>query len=128
MLVKCSGQHRDLCVLRVNRDVLDVPHVVITDQNAASSYRRWGASPDDLYIIDSKGLFAEWWTRHEDWRENLRHASQMCAEVLVPDLVAPDFLVGVYVSRAHGAAAARRAAPGLPVSVNRHLFFLGPSR
>jgi hypothetical protein len=59
MMFKRSSRHRELCVLRIRPDVLQLEGVVITDQNAASSYRRWGSFPEALARIDLERLFAE---------------------------------------------------------------------
>ncbi len=128
MLYKRLDRHRELCVVSVPVDVLTLADVVITDQNAASRYRRWGSFPEGLRMIDSEHLFSEWWSRHDDERERERHTSQMCAEALIPDKVRPEFLVGAYVSCDQASAATQLAAPGLPVSVNRYLFFQEPKR
>ena len=45
MLYKRHAVHKSLCVLRIKPSVLDLPEVVITDQNAASDYRRFLPSP-----------------------------------------------------------------------------------
>ena len=41
MLFKRRERHAELCVLRVSLAVLDLPNVVIADQNAASDYVRF---------------------------------------------------------------------------------------
>jgi hypothetical protein len=123
MMFKRSGQHRQLCVLRIRPDVLYLDGVVLTDQNAASKYRRWGAFPDDLVRIDRDRIFAEWWTRYDDLIERYQHTSEMCAEALIPERVLPDDIVGAYVSCSASAAIVRQLAPGLPVTVNGYLFF-----
>ncbi len=38
MLRRRSDVHKQICVLRVNTDVLDIPNVIVTDSNAASKY------------------------------------------------------------------------------------------
>ena len=36
MLFKIKGKHAELCVLRITVDILDLPGVVVSDQNASS--------------------------------------------------------------------------------------------
>lgn len=67
--------HESLCVLRVSTDVLDLPGVVITDQNAASDYRRFGASPGALSMVDRVMVCARFWTHPDDPIAELRHKS-----------------------------------------------------
>jgi hypothetical protein len=123
MLFRRINMHRTICVLSVDLAVLDLPGVVVTDQNAASNYVRFAGGQDALAIVDLAFTFAEFWTHPEDTIQEWRHKSAMCAEVLVPDVVPPRFVTGAYVS---GSAAARNFdAMGLALagSINRALFF-----
>jgi hypothetical protein len=97
MMYKRHADHAKLCVLRIDTSVLDLPNVVIADQNASSRYVRFGKSPDALLRIDRERLFAHSW-QHDDQLEQWRHASLKCAEVLVPDRVEPALIMGAYAS------------------------------
>ena len=110
-------------MLRVNTSVLDLAGVIITDQNAASDYRRFMAAPTGLSAIEEDMVFAEYWTHPEDQIAEWRHKSVKCAEVLVPDLVDPTYIFGAYVSNAGSSEALAQQAPDLQVAVNAHLFF-----
>lgn len=123
MLYKRQDVHKSLCVLRIKTSVLDLPGVVITDQNAASDYRRFLPSPTGLSLIDRNMVFAEYWTHPGDYITEWRHKSVKCAEVLVPNLVDPTYIFGAYVSNAESSEALAQQAPGLQVTINAHLFF-----
>jgi len=97
MMYKRKDSHNELSVLRVNKDTLKLPKVVITDGNASSGYARFYPADEGLRIIDKDLVFARVW-HHDDPIEKFRHASIKCAEVLVPDKVPRDFIVGAYVS------------------------------
>jgi hypothetical protein len=60
MMYKVKGGHKDLCVLRISSGVLDLPEVVIADQNASSAYVRFAPAPAGLALI---GVPQEKWTR-----------------------------------------------------------------
>lgn len=122
MLLKRSDMHREICVLRVDANVIDLPNVVITNSNAASRYARFMPAPAGLAIIDRDRTFATWWT-HEDQIEQWRHSAQKCAEVLIPDRVPADFVVGAYVSCEHSKTALEQLAPALPVVIDASMFF-----
>lgn len=62
MLYKRRAQHANLCVIRVSKEVLKVPGVVITDCNASSSYARFAAAPEGLSILNCKYTYADNWT------------------------------------------------------------------
>lgn len=123
MLYKRQDVHKSLCVLRVNTSVLDLAGVIITDQNAASDYRRFMAAPAGLSSIDEGMVFAEYWTHPDDQIAEWRHKSVKCAEVLVPDSVDPTYILGAYVSNAGSSEALAQQAPSLQVTINAHLFF-----
>lgn len=122
MLLRRSDIHEDICVLRVSADVVDLPNVVITDSNAASKYARFKAAPGGLAIVDRDRTFAEWWT-HDDQVEQWRHSAAKCAEVLVPDLVSPEYVIGARVSCRRSLEALNAVAAEFAIEMNAHLFF-----
>lgn len=111
-----------ICLLRVSTNVLDLPGTVIADQNAASEYVRFAHAPSGLALIDHTTVFATYWT-HDDRVTEWRHKSAMCAEVLVPDVVPPDHVLGAYVGSELAAQRIASDSPTLPVVVDRSRFF-----
>jgi len=128
MMYVRRGLHSETCVLRVSTDLLDLRGVIVTDQNAASDYRRFMPSPDGLAMVDASMVFADDWRHPNDQAAFWRHRSVMCAEVLVPDSVPPGFVTGAYVSGATARTALGACAPALPSTVNAHMFFQGGGR
>lgn len=123
MLFKIKSKHAELCVLRISTDVLELPGVVVTDQNASSKYVRFAPVDAGLARLDQELVFAEYWTHPDDPIMEWRHGSMKCAEVLVPDRVDPRFIQGGYVSCDASRSAVESAAPGFPVTIDGHLFF-----
>ena len=115
--------HEGICVLRVNANVLDIPNVVITDGNAGSDYGRFHPGPAGLAFVDRERTFARWWAHPGDEIEKWRHSVQKCAEVLVPDMVPPQYVAGAYVSCEVSKQRLQELAPNLPIAVNADLFF-----
>jgi hypothetical protein len=97
MMFKRKELHKELCVLRISKDILSLPQVVIADRNASSEYVLFTSAPDGLKYINSELVYAKYW-HHDNPIEKFRHASIKCAEVLVPDKVSKDFILGAYVS------------------------------
>ena len=122
MLFKRKDRHLDLCVLRVDPDVLNLPQVVITDGNAASNYTRFFPSPAGLSKVDKSLVFATYWTDSDQF-EAWRKKAAKCAEVLAPDQVPPRFILGAYVSCEEAQLKLKELAPTLTVVVNAPLFF-----
>jgi len=91
--------HQTVAVLALDPLVLDRPDVVIADQNAASKYARFYASPAGLdYLHEHYVLAREWGDPTVDQIDYWRRKSRRSAEVLVPDRVDVGCLRGLYVS------------------------------
>jgi len=86
----------EVVVLRVSQVILDLPNVVIADRNASSEYVAFSPSPHGIESIDSGPVFAHYWN-DDDPIEKDRKTSLICAEVLVPEKVAPEYVFGLYV-------------------------------
>lgn len=97
MMFKRKDFHAELCIVIVNKGILNLPRVVITDGNASSDYVRFYAAPEGLKFLDHDLIFAKYW-HHDNPIEKFRHASIRCSEVLVPDKIPSDFIIGAYVS------------------------------
>jgi hypothetical protein len=113
---------KSICVLSIHTGVLDLPGVIITDGNAASSYVRFAPAPDGLAIVSSELTFAEYWTgvnQIEQWRMKVAK----CAEVLVPDRVSPEYIQHAYVASDEMKNQMDALNTGLDVRVDGHLFF-----
>ncbi len=121
MMYRRLDQTDALCVMRVNREVMQLPGVVLSDQNAASDYVRFLAFAQ-IAEIDMDRVYAADW-RHQDRITYFRQKAAKCAEVLVPERVEPHFLIGAHVVDA--AARDRLSALGfpLPIAITPSLFF-----
>lgn len=124
MMFKRHERHLELCVLRVDTAVLDIEGAIVTDMNAAKRIRRFAPAPEGLVHVDRDLVFAQDWRHPDDPIAYDRHKAIKCAEVLIPDKVAPVHIMGAYVSCAEVATVVSEIAPELPVTVNGPLFFL----
>ncbi len=95
MMYRRKAMSSDLCVLRISNRIINLEGVVLTDQNAASDYVRF-FSPDEYRSINFDWVFADDWT-DDDQVIQWRKASAKCAEVLVPEKIAPEYIIGAYV-------------------------------
>jgi hypothetical protein len=116
--------HDIIAVVRIGVEVLDLAGVVIADQNAASKYARFYASPEGLHHLHDDYVFArEWGDPMIDQIDYWRRKSRRSAEVLIPDRVAPMHLQGAYVSCALSRERCRRLALPLTFTIDADLFF-----
>jgi ssDNA thymidine ADP-ribosyltransferase, DarT len=115
-------RHEDVCVLRVSTAVLEIQGTVITDQNAASNYVRFYA-PAQSNLLDFNDIYARDWRHPDNQIREWQHKSSKCVEVLVPQRVQANLLIGAYA--VDDAARSRLNQMGftLPVSIDADLFF-----
>ena len=107
-----------LAILRVSLSVLDLSGVVITEINAAAGVEpRWYTVEEGLGRLDHDDIFARYW-------DDRSHMQRMMADVLVPDRVPPQYLVGTYLV---SESASRNVSWSrvLPVTVSPYHFFKG---
>jgi len=122
MMYKCQAQYKELCVLRVSPDVIDLIGVIITDGNASGDYVRFLAAPKGLEIVNRDWTFADDW-RNPDPIQYYRKKAAKCAEILVPDKVGPQYIIGAYVACQEAWVAFEAQNTGISVKINSHLFF-----
>lgn len=122
MMSKRRTQAGELCVLRISTEILKLPGVVITDQNAASNYARF-YPPKYLDWLDLDTIFAANWKHPGNQIEEWRHSSAKCAEVLVPEAIAPEFILGAYVVSADALTRLQGMEFALPIEIDPDLFF-----
>jgi hypothetical protein len=127
MMYRRLDCHAEICVVQVSPEILDLPDVVLTDCNAASGWCKFLPSPNGLNDIDGNLVFAHDW-RSPDQVEYYRRESAVNAEVLVPDVVGPDWLMGVLVSCEPARIAVAHQLIGTSlcgkITINRDIFFL----
>lgn len=122
MMYKRKNQANTLCVLRVSCDVLKADNVVLADQNASSDYVRF-LSPNQLRLIDFDLVYAADWTHPGDPIAYYRHKARMCAEVLVPNYVPYECIIGAYVLNQTSQNTLLAIGFNLPITINPYLFF-----
>jgi hypothetical protein len=123
MLSKTREQNDRLCLLRVDVKVLNLPGVIIADQNASSKWVRFYSIEDGLRAINRDRVYAVSWKHPNDLIDEWQHKSEKCAEVLVPDRVETKFIVGAYVASDAALSRFRQLNIELPVCIRNDIFF-----
>lgn len=122
MMYKRKDNAIPLAVVRLHPNVLDLPGSVITDGNAASNDTVFLRSPSGLARLDEEQVYAQSWDDPDPWIKAERKRAR-CAELLVPNRVEPQFILGCYVDRWNRRSACFAQAPGLLVEVKAYVFF-----
>lgn len=102
--------------------MLDLPNVIVTDRNAATDLVRFRRVAEGLARLDSQRLFAQYWTHPDDLYDQSNHKAEKCAEVLVPDRVEVQSILGAYVANQIALAAFQALGTGLPVQIHAMFF------
>jgi len=123
MLSKRRNQNDQMCILCVNASVLDLPGVIISDQNAASSYVRFFPVATGLAALDKDKVFATFWLHPENQIEEWAHSSVKGAEVLIPDRVETKYVIGAYVANQIALKAFEELKIQLTVCIKNDIFF-----
>ena len=123
MLSKRRSQNNQICILRVNTSVLDLPDVIISDRNAASDWARFNSVIDGLAVLDKDKIYARHWANANNQYELWEQKSIKCAEVLVPDNVEPKYILGAYVANETALKAFQQLNIQLTVSIRSDIFF-----
>lgn len=108
-----------LAVLAIDPQVLDLPGVIVSDRNAASGTAMFRPAPKGIAALDAEDVYSEWWKGSRDARQ------KRCAEVLVPERIAPAMIRHAYVPDDEAARALQNIVGdhAFEIRVNAYLFF-----
>lgn len=123
MLSKVRDRNDNICVLQISPKVLDLPEVIISDCNASCDKVRFYPVADGLRALDKNRIFAHSWIHRDDYMEQLRHGSEKCAEVLVPDSIDPSYISGAMVANQKALTTFQKLNIPLTVCIRRDIFF-----
>jgi hypothetical protein len=76
-----------------------------------------------LSVINAERVFARYWLHPNDLYDEMSHRSEKCAEVLIPNRVDAQFIVGAFVANQTAFLAFQRLNSQLPVNVHNDMFF-----
>lgn len=124
MMYSRKDNINSICVLRIDKAVLELDSVVISDRNASSDYCRYYNVQEGLKFLDFDSIFADDWRHPGNPYAYYEHKSMKCAEILVPNLVQSGFINGAFVGNRVAHREMRSKYPDIDVSVNTHMFFL----
>src|SRR3989338_920346 len=123
MLSARRSKNDVICVLRIEKNILDLSGGIVTDMNAARDCRFMPVN-EGLYILDKDKVFKVNWKDSNDPINEYRQEGTKCAEILVPECVSPRYIIGVYVANRTAFDALNKICE-LPVEISTDLFFYG---
>lgn len=123
MLSKRRDRNNRICVLSVDPSVLDLPNVIISDQNASSNYVRFYPVKTGLGALNKNIIYAPFWLHPDNQLEEWAHKSAKCAEVLIPDRIESKYILSAYVANEIALRAFHQLNIQLTVSIRSDIFF-----
>lgn len=112
----------DLCIICVDKKVLDLKDTVISDRNAASELAAFDDPRKAKRYLDFKRIFAKYWTDQNPVKQ-YENKQILCAEVLVIDKVPVQYLKGVIVCTKEAKNKIESMNIKIKVVINKELFF-----
>lgn len=86
----------EICVLAIHPEVLYLEGCILSDRNAATDLARFYTPEEGLNSIDFSLVFARSWTDNDPYVFANKRAIK-CAEILVPECIPYDYIIGAYV-------------------------------
>ena len=114
---------KDLCILKIDSNVIKIDGVVITDRNASSDYANFYSPSECMDKLNFDMIEARYWKHPEDLNEEWKHKSIMCAEILIPKFIPPEYILGAYVSCPESKDEMLRLGFNKDITINPDMFF-----
>lgn len=91
MLSARRSQNENLCIIKFNYCILDIPGVIISDRNASSDYACFYPPLVGMEAINFPLVYARYWM-DDDYYVQMQKKSIKCAEVLVPYFIPYEYV------------------------------------
>lgn len=112
----------DLCIICIDKGVLDLEDTIVTDRNAASELALFEKPEKGLKFINFELVFAQYW-EDPDYLEKAEKKAIKCAEVLVLNKVPIEYLVKIKVATPFAKREVESLNLGVPVEIDSYKFF-----
>jgi len=123
MMYRRCNERKDLCVLKISKSVDEIENVVFSDQNASSDYARFYSPEEGYERLNFDLIYAADWRHLNNRVMYYIHSSTKCAEVLIPNLLPPQYIKSIYTSDENMRQYVKRLCPNINVEINPYLFF-----
>lgn len=124
MLSRIREHNNEICILRINTDILNFKDVVITDMNASKDYVRFYDVFNGLNQLDYETIFMEYWNDYADYFKYDYRKGVKCAEILIPKNVPPEYISDIIVVNENVRLQVANIVPeNINIVVNPNYFF-----
>ncbi|WP_249029397.1 DUF4433 domain-containing protein [Tannockella kyphosi] len=112
----------DVCVICVDKKVLDIEGTIVSDRNAAAEIALFDAPKEALKHLDFPLILAKYW-KDDDYLIEIEKKSKKCAEVLVYNSVPIQYLVKIKVATKQAKSLVEEFSLGVPIEIDKNIFF-----
>lgn len=112
----------DICIIRIDKEICQLSNVVFADRNASSDYVEF-LDLHQVALLDYNYIFAQDW-RDDDQYKYFEKRSKKCAEVLIPNSVEYQYVIGIYVKNDRDKNRLQQFGFDKLITINKDLFFL----
>jgi hypothetical protein len=123
MMYRRINERSDLCVLKISKSVDEIENVVFSDQNISSDYVRFYSPEEGYERLNFDLIYAADWRHPNDPVMYFKHRSIKCAEVLIPNLLPPQYIKSIYTSDENMRQYIKSICPPIDIVINPYLFF-----
>lgn len=122
MLSKLRDRNEEIGILQIDKRILLIENVIVSDRNASSDYVAFYPVDTGLSQLDFNKIYDRFWL-HDDPMQQWIHGSIKCAEVLVPERIEPKYILGVYVYSKAVRNRLENQGIRLQITINNSMFF-----
>lgn len=122
MLYKRKDQNENICIMAFHKTVLDIEGAIVSDRNAASRDAQFYTPDVGLEKIDFDEIAHKYWTGGDE-NETRRKKAIHCAEVLVPDCIPFNYVLGAQVYSANAEKRLRDAGFKKQIIITPDFFY-----
>ena len=111
-----------LCILCIDKRILDLPETVVTDRNAAASLAIFESPDKALELLNFGVILSQSWDDKDSLKKDEKKKIK-CAEVLILNKVPIEYILCVKVGSEKAKQRIEELNLGLPIYLDRNLFF-----
>lgn len=94
MLSKLRDLNESICILAIKPEIMNTSGTIVTDRNAASNIVQFVDTVEMTKVLNFDKIYMKYWTNDENPYVVNENKQIKCAEVLIPDCVPFDFIIG----------------------------------
>lgn len=122
MLSRLRDKNNEICILAIKPEILNIDGAIVTDCNAAAGITQFIEPKNMEEVLDFEKIYMRYWNDSDEWVK-ARNRLIKCAEVLVPDLIPPEYIIGAVVANSYAADALKSKGFNLRVLIEEDRFF-----